>query len=189
VGVLGDSRTYILLNTWGSTLISDLNTDHVGDMIFTEENPRNWAVGGTDIIEAAAAIDGWLINHTINPIKDKNIFLINFGIITAIGETEANFKSSYLYIIDAIKVKFPDAKIYLTYPWSTVAQVGTRPALVKPWIADIIAARSTFVFEGDDENVWLEGGDDGATNTSDGCHYNAAGQAAKIVAVRAVLGY
>jgi hypothetical protein len=164
-------------------MISDLNSDHAGDMIFTEENPRNWALSGYDLAEAAAAIDNWLALHSVDTNADKNIFLINLGIITAVGETEANFKSNYLYIIDAIRAVFANAEFYLTYPWS--GNTGTRPATIKPWINDGIAARSTFVHAGDDESLWLP-----AVADADTLHYfNAAGQAAAIVAKRAATGY
>ena len=183
MGVLGDSRSDISYNTWGATLISDLNTAYAGSMIVTEENPRNWALSGYDLAEAAAAIDGWLANHSVDTNADKNIFLINLGIITAVEETEANFKSNYLYIIDAIRTAFTNAEFYLTYPWS--GNTGTRPATIKGWIDDVIAARSDYVHAGDDESVWLP-----AVADADLLHYfNAAGQAAAIVAKRAAIGY
>jgi hypothetical protein len=40
-----------------------------------------------------------------------------------------------------------------------------------------------------DERVWLEGGDDGATMTTDGVHYSSAGQTACAAAWQTVLGY
>jgi hypothetical protein len=164
---------------WPVDMLRQLNTAypypfHVN---FTEENPRNWAVSGTTIADAASGIDGWLTGHTLMPNKDMNVFLINWGVIRDLDETEANFKSRYLYVIDAIKTKFPNAIFFLTYPWS--GNVGTRPATIHPWIADVAAARSAYVFIGDDEAIWLEGGDNGATNTTDKTHYNAAGHVAK----------
>jgi hypothetical protein len=167
--------------------VAALNADYLGSMIVTEDNPRNWAVGGTDIAEAATAIDGWLAGHTLNPNKDRNVFLINLGILVSAGETETSFKTNYLYIIDAIVAKYPNAQIYLSRPWSSAQPA--RCNIMAGWIADIVSSRSTNALLGDDERVWLEGGDNGATNTYDGLHYSAAGHAAKVVAVRAVLGY
>lgn len=170
-------------------LVSGLNADYAGSMVFTEENPRNWAHSGYDLAEAAAAIDGWVASHVVDS-EDQTVFFISYGIIIAVGETEANFKSNYLYIIDALRAKWPNSTIFLTYPWS--ANSPTRGTTIKPWIDDVIAARSN-IYAGDDEGIWAENGDNGATMYYDGLHYSAAGHAAKVVALRArtlaVLGY
>jgi hypothetical protein len=191
VGVLGDSRSTQAANTWGADLITSLNADWAGSMVVAEENPRTWASGGQDLSEAVGWIDDRISYHTLNPNVDKYIFFINFGIIEAVGETEANFESNYLYIIDALRVKFPGCIIFLTYPWS--ANDPTRGATIKPYINDVIAAR-TGVYAGDDEGVWAENGDNGATMYYDGLHYaTPTGQAGKVVALLArllaVVGY
>lgn len=171
-------------------LIAGLNADYVypNKITFTEENPRNWAVGGTDIAGAAAAIDGWLSGHSYDGSR-QYVFFINFGVITADGETEANFKSNYQYIIDAVQAKFPGCDIFLTYPGM---KDSSRGATIRPWINDIIAAESR-VYAGDDECVWAENGDNYATMYYDNVHYSAAGHAAKVIALRArtlaVLGW
>lgn len=172
------------------TLVAGLNTDYAGSMTVTEENPRNWAVNGTDIAEAAAAIDGWLTGHTVNSRVDNYVFFINFGILAADGETEANFKSNYLYVIDALQTKFVGCKIFVTYPGA--GTFPTRHDTIAPWLNDIIAARSN-VYAGDDEETWARGADDYATMFYDLIHYAAVAHAAKVVALRArtlaVLGY
>jgi hypothetical protein len=191
VGVLGDSRTAsTLYGEWPVALIAGLNSDYAGDMVFTEENPRNWAVNGYDIAEAAAAIDGWLTSHSAELNVDKFVFFINFGIIESVGETEANFKSNYLYIIDALQTKFPGCVIFVTYPGAGTAP--TRHDTLAPWLNDIIASRSN-VYAGDDEETQFEGADNYATYYYDGLHYNAAAHALKPVKLRertlAVLGW
>jgi hypothetical protein len=159
-------------------------------MIVTEENPRNWAAGGTDIAEAAAAIDGWLTGHIFNADADSYVFFINFGIIAAAGETEANFKSNYLYVIDALQAKFTGCKIFVTYPGAGTAP--NRHDALAPWLNDIIASRSN-VYAGDDEETNFEGVDNYATYYYDLLHYNALAHALKVVALRArtlaVLGW
>ena len=172
------------------TLVAELNNDYAGSMIVTEENPRNWAVSGTDIAEAAAAIDGWLTSHTFNSRIENYVFFINFGILTAAGETEANFKSNYLYVIDALQTKFPGCYIFITYPGA--GNLPDRHDAVEPWIADIIASRDK-VYAGDDEEVWAKGADNYATMFYDLLHYAAVAHSAKVVALRArtlaVLGW
>jgi len=49
-------------------------------------------------------------------------------------------------------------------------------------------ARPGVAYLGHDERVWLEGGDDGATMTTDGRHYSAAGQAECAAQWRSVIG-
>jgi hypothetical protein len=171
-------------------LVAGLNADYAGILTASEENPRNWAVSGKDIATAKAAIDGWIAGHTAKTYFDKNVFFINFGIIESAGETEANFKSNYLYIIDALQVKWPNCDIFITYPGA--GTVPTRHDILEPWINDIIAARSR-VYAGDDEEAWAKGADDYATMFYDLLHYAAVAHAAKVVALRArtlaVLGY
>lgn len=98
---------------------------------------------------------------------------------------EATWKADYLDILDRFHAAWPDAVVYLSRPW--VRTPTTNLNTVAGWIADIQAARSTFVELGPDERVWLEGGDDGATNTTDGVHYSAAGQIAAAAAWYAVI--
>ena len=171
-------------------LAAGLNVDYAGSMVIAEENPRNWAVGGYDISEAAAAIDGWLTSHTVRPYVDNYVFFINFGVLNAADETEANFKSSYLYVIDALQANFPGCVIFVTYPGSGI--VTTRHDLIAPWLTDIIATRSN-VYAGDDEETSFKGVDNYATYYYDLLHYNALAHAEKVVALRArmlaVLGF
>lgn len=190
MGVLGDSQTAsTLYGNWPSDLVGGLNTDYADTMKFTPENPV-LAHSGYDIGEAAAAIDADLASHSFSSDVHQYIFFINYGIVRADDETEANFKSNYQYVIDALQAKFPGCIIFLTYP--AAGTVPTRHAIIEPWI-DTLIAGETNVYAGDDESVWLEGGDDFATNTYDGVHYSAAGHAAKVIALRArtlaVLGW
>ncbi len=108
---------------------------------------------------------------------------VNYDDATA---DEATWKANYLAIIDKVHAKAPLAAVYLMRPW----KVGydARAAVLHGWIDDIVAARA-FTYVGPDEAVWLEGGDDGATNTADGIHYSAAGQTACAAQWATVLGY
>jgi hypothetical protein len=192
VGVLGDSKSLSTeTNDWGAQLIPILNAaNNAAGIYFVEDTPRNWAVGSSTIAIAESSIDSWLLSHTVNARNDHNIFFLNWGIneIENGGIVEANWKASYLYVIDAIRTKYANAEIYITKPWGRgyTADCNTLAG----YIDAIVAARSTFCHVGDDERTWLEGGDDGATNTRDGIHYSdVAGQTAKVTAIRAVLGY
>lgn len=98
---------------------------------------------------------------------------------------EATWKADYLDVLDRFHAAWPDAVVYLSRPW--VRTATTDVDTVAGWIADIQAARPTFVQLGPDQRVWLENGDDGATLTTDGIHLSAAGQLAADPAWYAVL--
>jgi hypothetical protein len=148
--------------------------------------PRDWAVGGITVAMSQDSIDIWLARHSV-PVECDNIFLINLGCNDAVaGVDSANWVNDYLYIIDAITVKYSNAKIYITKPWRT-DYIDNRDKIAS--YVDVVVAARTNVFAGDDETVWLEGGDNGATMTIDGKHYSAAGEIEKLVQIRTVLGY
>jgi lysophospholipase L1-like esterase len=185
---MGDSKS-ISANSWGTTLLAELNAAGASiNFNWSEITPRNWAVNGTTVAALKSSINTYLASHTIDPRASQYVFLINFGSNDApLAPLEATWKSDYAYIIDAILVKYPAAKIYITKPWGT--SYAAWWTTFSTWIDDIVALYPGQVFVGDDERTWLEGGDNGATNTIDGVHYSAAGQTAKVAAIRAALGY
>ena len=72
--------------------------------------------------------------------------------------------------------KWPNAKIYFMRVWSRSQPANC--ATINGWYADLVTANSGVCYAGPDESVWLECGDNGNTNTTDGTHYSAAGHAA-----------
>lgn len=97
------------------------------------------------------------------------------------------WKANYQAIIDTIHARWPSVLIYLTRPWRSTG--GTHWDDIAGYIDDLVAANPTFVFVGDDERVWVKGADNGATMTTDGVHYSAAGEAEAVLQKKAVLGY
>ena len=175
---LGDSKT--LAGSWQPTLAANL-TATTG----TVWGASNGGVGGDTVALAATGIGARLAAFDeLSPVA----VLCNWG-ANDVGAlpAEATWKANYLAIIDSCVAKWPQAKVYLTRPWRRgyAIQCNTLAA----WIADIVAARPGIAFAGDDERVWLEGGDNGATMTVDGIHYSAAGQTAKAAATKAAMGY
>jgi hypothetical protein len=169
-------------------MIASLNNDYRGTYVVTEENPRTLSISGATVASIKAIIDADLSSRTYDPGKEYR-FLINLGINDG-AATESQFKLDYLYIIDALKVKFPNAEMYLTYP----AARNREELIIKlaSWISDIVAARSTFVHDGDNEAIWFENGDNytALSNNNDGLHRNTTtGQDAEIAAKRAAIGY
>ena len=187
MGVLGDSKSTTAYS-WGTSLIATMNTaNNPSGVYFAEDAPRNWAVNGMTIPLAESSIASWLASHASYARNDFNIFLIDLGVNWSVAPTESEWKASYKNIIDAILAKYSGAKVYLTKPWKR--GWTTWPNTLAGWIDDIVADYSGNVLVGDDERTWLEGGDDGATNTSDGIHYSTAGGIAKVAATRTALGY
>lgn len=123
------------------------------------------------------------------PNRPEPMFvLLNWGVNEMASlPTEATWAASYYTVLDAIHAKWPDAKCYLTRPWKQ--GFDAQAATLNGWITTIVAARSTFAFVGSDEAVWLKAADDGATNTTDGVHYSAAGHTASVTPNLTALGY
>lgn len=114
--------------------------------------------------------------------------LFNFGAGEALAmPTEAQFESDYEYLIDAVHTKWPGAKVYLMTPWR--ADASANCDTLAAWIAVVVAARSSFVFAGPDERIFLKGSDNGATYMSDGIHPNTAGYALTAAQWQSAMGY
>ncbi len=115
--------------------------------------------------------------------------LMNWGVndIRFEAITEVTWKANYLYIIDAVHTKWPNASIWLMRPW--VINENADSDMIAGWIADVVAARSSYTFLGPDERVWLKGADNGATHTSDGVHYDRSGKIEAANQWKTTLGY
>lgn len=133
------------------------------------ETPARFAVGGQTVAGCAAAIDATLAAAVGIP----DIVLFNLGANDAGGlPVQATYQANLAYIFDAIHAQY-SAAIY-------VMKAGRQgydancDTLVS-WNTPVIAARSSWVFFGPDERVFLKGSDDYASNTKDGTHPNDAG--------------
>jgi len=191
---MGDSKSDTD-RTWPTLMFADLNTAGLATQnVFAEDLPRNWAVGGYKLSTLKSSFDAFMLEHAgkASSVCDKFVFLINVGANDVSGViVEATWKTNYNYIIDAILTEYPTGKIYITKPWRR--DYGTECDTLAGYIDDIVAAYAIsnpdHVYVGDDECTWLEGGDNGATMSSDGIHYSTAGNTAKAAAIRAVIGY
>lgn len=134
-------------------------------------------------------IDAWLADASYIPTM-RNIILMSLSVndMSHTMPDSAAWYADYKYMIDAIKTKYTNAEFYLSYPWSRSYSAVECPQM-KRWIDVLIATYPSYVFAGDDENVWCEGGDNGATMTTDGVHYSVAGNAAKLTQIRTILGF
>lgn len=168
VYVVGDSKTWA--NLWLCVLSDTLSLD--GWSVYDVDAPMA-AVSGYGVAGIAGIIDSYLAATSFGPPPAA---CCNLG-VNDVGSLppEATWIANYEYIIDAILTKWPAIKVYIVKPWRRgyAAECNTLAG----WIDTIIADYAGNVLVGHDERIWLEGGDDGATMTTDGTHYSDAGQA------------
>jgi len=151
-----------------------------------ENSPRGWAVSGYQLQDIKNGIDAEILNHESRINLIRNVFLINVG-VNDVNPEKATWKANYQYVIDALVAKWSDAEIFIVKPWKRSG--GAKIDSMAIWIDQLINENPTTCFYGHDERVWLEGGDDGATMTSDGTHYSVAGQAECVNQWKIILGY
>lgn len=176
---IGDSKTYTGGNTWPASLVSNLNVAAAPSPQFGGDNPA----------QAATTAAFWAANigATLATEKDNHVIVLyNIGVNDFGSGVEAQWIADVLTVADAVKARWPDAVFYIMRPWKR--GFNTTADTYAGWIDQIVAAR-TFIILGPDERVWLKGSDDGATITTDGIHYSAAGETECAVQWQTVLGF
>jgi hypothetical protein len=152
------------------------------------ESPSRIAAAGEGTVEMQAHVDADLAAATGTP----EYILYNLGAndlssIQSAALDEATWQAAALYIWDAMHAKWPSAKIFAMHVWRRT--FNTEADTFAGWLDTAIALRSSFVFSGPDERVFLENGDDGATYTADGTHPNLPGCALTSAQWRSSLGF
>lgn len=176
---VGDSKTKY--GEWVSYLIEDLGVATDGLAL---ENPLRFAVNGYTVADMKAYVDNNLADTQGTPTR----VCINLGTNDVQGVlVEVTWKLNYKSIIDSFRAKWPACSIYLAKAWRRAfdAECNTLAG----WIDDIIADYTSGVSVGPDERIWLENGDNGVTYTTDGAHYNDAGENENAAQWLTVLGY
>lgn len=178
---LGDSRTSSVNNTWPDSLAANLRLP--SDLVW---GMSDGGVGGQTTQQAASTINSMIAG--LSPQQPVVNILLNWGANDMGGlPAEATWEGYYYTILDALHAQWPNAKCYIMRPWKRGFDADA--ATLHGWIDTIVAARSTFAAVGPDEAVWLKGSDNGATNTTDGQHYSAAGEIACASVWQTTLGY
>jgi lysophospholipase L1-like esterase len=145
------------------------------------------ADGGATAATTAGTIDASLAAYS-STVDQVRWVLLNIGANDANdGVTEANWKTNYGYILDAIHAKWPNALLYVMRPWTRGYDAVCDDFAA--WIGDLVTARAGWAFLGPDERDFLENGDDGVTYTVDGTHPTTAGYALTAAQWQAVMGY
>jgi PKD repeat protein len=166
---------------WADLLVG-LTTNATGN--FWRTNPRPFASSGW----TAALLHTYLDANIGAASGNPSIACINIGVNNAALALppEADWKADLVGIVDAFRGKWPTIDVYISKIWDRRDPVDC--ATLNTWIDDVIATQA-YIHAGPDESVWLENGDDGITYTSDGTHYNAAGQVEAANQWKAALGY
>ena len=150
----------------------------------TEESPTRYGLAGATVDVLEAAVLAGLPAEWQTP----RWCTINIGANDVASlPAAATWKASLTSIIDAVRAKWPNALVYVAKPWRR--SYGAECTTLAGWITTVIGTYSSGVYAGPDENTWLENGDDGATYTSDGIHYSAAGETECAAEWQTILGY
>ena len=183
---IGDSRTRF--GGWQDLLIAGLNqaTGRIPSWsIRTNTNERV----GNSVSVLGASMSAFL-DCPESALAYPTYVLMNFGYADMLGATpnQTTFQNNYLAMVDAVVAKWFNAEIYIDYPWGVLADGNY--AAVKGYLQNVIGSRS-MCHAGVDQGVTLKGGDNGATYTQDGVHFNsnAAGKTAYAAAMQAAMGY
>lgn len=188
-GIAGTPRKIVFAGDSKSTFNNGWNGYLVG--LLTNESGDYWvqpvmplAVSGYTVAQLAT-----YVSSNISSVDgDTELIWINIGVNDAAGTlpAEATWKANLQSIISDFHTQCPAADIYISRVWAS--SDPTDCATINGWINDVVALYA-YVYAGDDESVWLENGDNGATYTSDGTHYNAAGNLEAANQRLAALGY
>lgn len=162
--MMGDSKTS---NNQVQGYLADFYSRNY-PTVLAKSTPAAFAVGGATVASRKASVDADIAAAVGVP----NHIFINLGVndvsdVPTAG-FEATWKANYLYILDALHTAWPSAKIYVANIWSSVPN-QTYLATLNTWI-DYVRTSRAWSYQGIDERIVLEGGDNGATMTSDGTH-------------------
>lgn len=176
----GDSKTsnfYAPRNSYPMELMRFLNT---GDNAWWQEFPLRLAAGGATARYFAINIDAMIALHP----GRADYILINLGVNDVNGDTQDvlrdgtgdAWKADMDYVLDALHAAYPDALIYMMRVWKRGdATVQSKLDFIDDVMLPAFVAARPYCHLGPDERVFLEGGDDGVTYTTDGIHPNEAG--------------
>ena len=161
---MGDSKTANF--NWPLYLTRNLNISTAGRSENWQELTPRFGVAGYTTAQMKTKIDSDLASVT--GTADKVSINLGANDVSALP-AQATWKANMTSIVDSLRAKWPNCKIYIDRPWRQ--SYTTECNSLATWISDIVATYPSGVYVGTDERVWLENGDNGATYTTDGTHY------------------
>jgi lysophospholipase L1-like esterase len=114
------------------------------------ESPERYAVGGIEIDTVAANIDAQLA--TRDTVPEYVLLLLGAN---DYEKTEADFKTSYRYVLSAIHTKWSSAKIYCCKSYRVDKEAEMD--IVNNWIDSLVAEHPTYLFDGINTKDVLKG--------------------------------
>lgn len=159
--MLGDSKTGDGIDTYQTALVAQLESAPEMGVEWSKVDTRfRDAHGGFTVAQLKATVDSWLASQNV----ESHFFLVNMGINDRTSlPSQASFEADYLYILDAIHVKWPRAKVLVQQVWAKGYDAVSDT--LDGWIANVVMARPSFAELAGDERVYLKGSDDGLSET------------------------
>lgn len=172
---------------WQQNLVDRLSADGI--------HLKEWANAGLSATTVATSSNPSLSTFTGTQMDGRlpkmfhvlpgnvHVVLLNWGVneMSEVGVSldGATWKANYSYIIDHVHARFPNAKIFITYPWAVNQDAAA--ATMHGWIDDLLVTHAGYLYPGVDEAVTLKWTDNGATRTDlatgSGVHYCNTGVA------------
>lgn len=117
----------------------------------------------------------WMEANFAGVVGDARFVTLNIGANDFTNmPTEAAWLSDMRYIIDACRSKWNGVQVWVCKPWRRGELTDANT--VASWVDTLVNGYANNVYYGPDERIWLENGDDGTSYTTDGTHYNDAGE-------------
>jgi len=152
---------------------------------------EQWANAGLSATTVATSSNPALSTFTGNQMDGRlppsfqvlpglvEIVLMNWG-VNDFGENpdETTWIAQYSSMVEYVHGRFPNAKIYITYPWCV--NCDAPAAQMHGWIDQIITAHAAYTYPGVDEAIVIKADDNGFLETDkseggSGVHYTALG--------------
>lgn len=174
---MGDSKITATYN-WFTSALGTLTTNTPSHP--TVETPARFAVGGKTVKYWRDNIDTRIAAETARP--DKCVIILGANDLSAGADnytqdgadpTSAVWKANFAYILDALHTWNPSMEIWLGLVWRQGYDSACNT--IDDTLIPAVMSGRAYCHLGMDERVYIKAGDNGATNTVDGVHPNAAG--------------
>lgn len=168
----GDSKTN--REGWQQILTANLEADGHGIFAFGNAGRPNATVADSVPGTPSTGVDSLSVDLPVDMRAHPervSIVLMNWGVNDLDGPlTQSTWESQYSQIVEWAHAVYPNAKIYLAYPWRR--GYDSECTVLHQWIDSVIASHSAYTFAGVDEAIVIKGNDDGAAATTDGVHHS-----------------
>lgn len=165
--MLGDSKTDASQNSWPTTLQASLST----------ATSIPWNLVNRGVVGEPLSTCLGNVTARMTGVRPATHVLIN----SSVNSFGLDPTSDIAALVDTIHAAWPVSEVWYMRPWSAAG----NGAVADYWAGVIATVQSTrpWMHLGPDERVWLP------TRTSDGTHYDSAGEAECAAQWQTFLGY